>query len=233
LSEFYLPIVNAVLDRELSDNNGGEYKFSESQMIDIYTKCTDFRESLIKSLFWGEGLDFWGGDDYVDMDIARGEISKENLKEIERIVRAEWDEDDEFSFDIDEVDDDDINDAIRVSYSQAEDIGAENECIEDFIKSKEDLIYELHKNGYEAHWNDDNSLSVSIIRNAEDSPYLLIMRDPNETDEEVVDAIGDAIEFDEPYYGWHGFDEDYFNDDLADRLYEIAKERGINTDETN
>lgn len=233
LSEFYLPIVNAVLDRELSDNNGGEYKFSESQMIDIYTKCTDFREDLIKHLFWGEGLDFWGATDYVDMDIARGEISKENLKEIERIVRAEWDEDDEFSFDIDEVEDDDINDAIRVSYGFAEDIGSENECIEDFIKSKEDLIYELHKNGYKAHWNEDNSLSVSIIRNAEDSPYLLIMRDPNEIDDEVVDAIGDAIEFDEPHYGWQGFDENYFNDDLADRLYEIAKERGINTDETN
>ena len=234
LSEFYLPIVNSVLDKELSDNNGGEYKFSESKMIDIYTSCTDFDEDLIKHLFWGEGLDFWSGHDYVDMSYAKDEISKENLITIEKIVRAELsDGENDFTFDIDEVDDEDINDAIRVSYSFAEDIGAENECIEDFIKSKETLIYELHKNGYKAHWNEDNSLSVSIIRNAEDSPYLLIMRDPNEIDDEVVDAIGDAIEFDEPYYGWQGFDKDYFNDDLADRLYEIAKERGINTDETN
>lgn len=234
LSDFYLPIVNAVLDRELSDNDGGEYKFSESQMIDIYTKCTDFGEDIIKHLFWGEGLDFWYNADYVEMSYAKNEISKENLITIEKIVRAElMDDEDTFTFDIDEVDDDDINDAIRVAYSFAEDVGAENECIEDFIKSKEDLIYELHKSGYSAHWNEDNSLSVSIIRNAEDSPYLLIMRNPNETDEEVTGAVQDAIEFDEPYYGWQGFDKDYFNDDLADRLYEIAKERGINTDETN
>ena len=233
LSEFYLSIVNTVLDRELSDN-GGEYKFSESQMIDLYTKCTDFSESLIKSLFWGEGLDFLGGYDYVEMSYARDAISKENLLIIEKIVRAELEDDeDTFTFDIDEVDDDDINDAIKVSYFFAEEIGAENECIEDFIKSKENLIYELHKNGYKAHWNEDNSLSISIIRNAEDSLYLLIMRNPNEADEEVVDAVADAIEFDEPYYGWQGFDRDYFNDDLADRLYEIANERGINTNETN
>ena len=231
LHDFYLPIVNEVLDKQLSDN-GGEYKFSESQMIDIYTKCTDFREDLIKHLFWSEGLDFWqGGNDYVDLDIARGEISKENLKEIERIVRAEWDEEEEFTFDIDEVEDDDINDAIKVSYSFAEDMGAESECIDDFNKSRENLIYELHKNGYNAHWTDNNELIVSVIRNSEDSPYFLIMRDPDETDDEVVDAIGDSIDFDEPYYGWTGFDVDYFNDDLADRLYEIAQERGLNNNE--
>ena len=227
LSDFYLPIVNSVLDRELLDD-GGEYKFSESQMIDNYIKCTDFSEDVIKRLFWGEVLDFfWGGTDYVEMRYAKEQISKDNLITIEKIVRAGLEDDeDTFTFDIDEVDDDDINNAIKVAYSFAEEIGAESECEEAFIKSKENLIYELHRNGYEAHWNEDNSLSVSIIRNAETSPYLLIMRDPNETDEEVIDAVQDAIDFDEPYYGWQGFDEDYFNEELAYRLSEIEHERG-------
>jgi hypothetical protein len=161
---------------------------------------------------------------YTDISNAPlDELSESVLEELERLnitVEALPDILDKNS---DEYDDD-IHDAFVQALGDGELIGAMDECYNDLIKTilnsdVAGIFVTQVPDGFEF-----STTSENMLKNMYDEEYLQLFdygRGPIESDTLKIWMY--EFKFSEPYYGWHDFSVEAFNDRLADCLYEIGE----------
>ena len=125
----------------------------------------------------------------------------------------------------------DIDIAMGVSYRAATEVGSYNECIDDFTKAVEETFKKV---GFSCD-GDEISISIMHDENADpdeiafDNCLLTGFSDDNYDNSEFFTNFADNFsdKFYEPRYGWDGFSEEQFNDELSWRLEEIIDNNGI------
>lgn len=230
LAEYYLPIAKE------ATGEGSEptiHTFDRDDLIGMYSNVSDINKDLITNLFYGDDIMpfFWSDWSGIASSVRSGyvDIPESCQNMLNQIMEV-----DEFHIkDVEEYDSELFDEILRAALS-AEESGSANECYESFDKSLGYLIDNLRNAGYEAQWA-NNEYTLQIKREMEDtpSPFELLMIDEDEEDTLIQEAVEDSIDFKEPYYGWDGFDEEYFKEELEYRIREYADKEGIELNETN
>jgi hypothetical protein len=212
------------------------------------TLNNDIAVTVAESIEGNRDLNFYHGYD-LDQSEAEyefGDFFENNPEEKQRLVdylKREHDYDEEqdlFDFIYEEWIDD-VKRAFNVAYSEGSALGAENQMYKDFKQMVGNLPYF----GYEGDRLFDSEKYYKVIGIDEIMDILYDrsdivdnLEDPNYPYDDGGDYIREALEeyindemdaelknFDEPHYGWQGFDEEVAFDRLKDELYELAYEK--------
>ena len=125
----------------------------------------------------------------------------------------------------------DIDLAIGASYSSALEVGSYDECVDDFRKAVNETFKKVD------FYCDGENISIKLPHDENADPYEVAFDtclltgfsgssyDNSEFFTNLADTFSD--EFDEPRYGWEGFDEKQFNSELYYRLGEIINNNSV------
>ena len=230
-------LINEV-KRGLSNSEGLMHIDFKSSDLDI-KRYSDLQQDFVEKCFEGDIYGEFGNDydidiSYIDEDLLRSEkidrlFSVNGLPEDSLILvkNGEVDEDEnprlaKYA--------EELEDAMRLACTYAEEVGAEDACLEDF----EEAFNESVPDG--CSWNKrfsdneercidiDESFIVDNIKEIWDAFDDYYASDAADNAEHIIKELinrGIGENFNEPYNGWYGFSNDTFVDSLMDNLYEI------------
>lgn len=230
-------LINEV-KRGLSNSAGLMHIYFKTDDLDI-KRYSDLQQDFVEKCFEGDiygefGYDYETEISYIDEDLLRSEkidrlFSVNGLPEDSLILvkNGEVDEDEnprlaKYA--------EELENAMRLACTYAEETGAEDACLEDFEKAfNESVPYgcswnqELSPDNEERCIDIDESFIVDNIKEIWDT-FDDYSSDAADNAEHMIKEwinIGIGKNFREPYSGWYGFSEDTFVDCLMDNLYEI------------
>ena len=196
----------------------------------------DFIAACFESVFGGEEDSlyekyFLGSYDFYELsknDLHYLTISDSNVELFSRLgINAE---------DVDELweamqENDDIDIAMGESYRSANEVGSYDDCVSDFKGAVEKTFKKVDFSC------DGEDISIEIPHDENDDPdevafdncLLTGFSDSTYDNSEFFTDLADAFSdnFYEPRYGWNGFNEEQFNDELDYRLNEIIDNGGV------
>ncbi len=218
-------------------NNEMEVQFDSDHPMRTHSR--DMSEKFIEACLEEDLYEFFmDSGDYIDFNNACddiGDISSSNLDLVEEIgfprnifeILRDEEEDEEF-FLSDWYDD--LRDALTYAVSTAHTMGAESACLDDFnatckYATPEGCEYRgrLASADYKAV---GYTIKEEFVRqHVEEIWDNICDYSGNDIEDAVLrtftDVYTEAFDFNEPYAGWYGYDENTMNDALADRLSEI------------
>lgn len=207
---------------------------------DLYIKdYSELRQDFVEKCFEGDVLgefvyDYETDISYIDEDLLRSEkidrlFSVNGLPEDSLILvkNGEVDEDEnprlaKYA--------DELENAMRLACTDAEEAGAEEACLEDFNEAFNESVPDGCSWNQRLSDNEERCIDIDerfIIDNikelwdAFDDYYSSDAADNAESMIKELINIGIGKNFSEPYSGWYGFSDDTFVDCLMDNLYEI------------
>lgn len=199
----------------------------------------DMGEDFFKACFEGNLWDYWyegDADAAIDSSLL-DEYSESTLKKLgfpeniyELIEKDKVPE--EFEDDVYE-----LEDCFRFASQRASTDGAISEVLDDFQKSMENALDDVFK---DTVWTiDSDGVAIDSINFSNLIEYREELADNmhNYSDTftyffpyTMAEVIAANLHFNEPYYGWYGFDEDVFNDELQNLLYDSFGDREKTTE---
>ena len=211
LYEFFRPEIYGMLGLEEDDIDDGmitAYIYDESDYKDAFGDLWEVAYNL--SSPDGDWYDTfsssWGYDVSFDYLPGQDSLPDRVKEELERLgIRDYLEEADEHP---------ELKDAITHAIYRADEEGALNEAYEDLKRALVDADAEMDRN---------NGIKVSVSID-EFEQYLDDCYDSVSDYQDVVRYIfNDKVYFKEPYYGWQGFDDEAFLEELLYQLQEIEE----------
>lgn len=212
-----------------------DFKTNDLDVKNYSELSQDFVEKCFEGDVYGElGYDYETDISYIDEDLLRSEkidrlFSVNGLPEDSLILvkNGEVDEDEnprlaKYA--------EELENAMRLACTYAEESGAEEACLEDFDAAFNESVPDR------CSWNErlsdneercieiDESFIVENIKEIWDAFDDYYSSDAADNAERIIKElinIGIGENFREPYSGWYGFSNDTFIDCLMDNLYEI------------
>lgn len=211
----------------------GEFVYYHSADLEDIVDYTDndLAKTVAKSLAGKTDMIdwFWTTDytpDQSTIEYAFGDYFEnhpEDEAKLKAYLKKEYDydgEEDIFDF-VYENSIDEVIDALNRAYHDGSAIGSEGEMIKDFESALEDMPH-LHYDGDNILFADRYYIAYSPEQALEwvaEDPERFAENPEGEIEDLLLESIKDNFRFDEPNYGWQGFDETVAFERLSDELY--------------
>lgn len=193
----------------------------------------NFTNQFISDCFLGDIAHHWYGGEYIynlsdySVDsLGFNEKSLDDLRDInisrqdlETIIEGGCPEHLEKDFC------DDIRHIILMAANDAAEMGSIDECLDDFETSLDNAVPQC---AYYRNNEVDGYLTIKFKRD----DILALLGDIDDVfqagldfEDLVIEDIADNFSFNEPQYGWQGYNEEYFNTKFQDDLYDLIGDR--------
>lgn len=210
-----------------------------SYFSDYFNIPVNYKNDVVEMILNGEGYELFEFYDVSDYDLKNSylEFNDENLKYIKGIIQNMKND---FEIPEDEIDDigdfddiikvcfdyglDDLITCFRISYSHAQSYAAESEAyttlvnnIEEHFNFVEDGLKWVKNN---KKYSDTLKIKFDGEEGAKDTIIKLFKINNNEYGSDDY-----KINYESPYNGWYGNPENYFNDEVYERISDFVEKK--------